>query len=323
VNRIVFVAPQMALSVAPESAASALRRAAFQTEPGSDWVSWLANHLGIKRLPAAALAALPGEASTSVEPRGGKAAKPRVGGQGAQLLITEPAHLAVRNDGLVYMPIAPSGLTTNDASALVATLNHHFASEGLRFCVLSPLRWLVIANSPIDAQFVPGPLMPGASVFENLPVGADAKRFRRVMTEAQMLLHDHPVNQSRETRREPVVNSIWLWGEGALPTPPLGRYAHVVGDDPIAAGVALWMGASWSPRWPQNLPTGDVLVLTALADDLGGDLLNAAADAVARGARDSLQLILPGLAQTRVWHLSTADRFKFWRHAPLSAAELA
>jgi hypothetical protein len=327
VSRIVFVAPHLASRFAPttrepDSPLAAFRRASFTEDRAMDWSHWLAAHFGLAKLPAAALAALPGEASTSVEPRGNKP-RARSGDKGGHLLIAEPTHLAVRNDGLVFSPIAPKSLTAHEAATLVATLNHHFVADGLRFCVLSPQRWLVIADKPVDAVFVPAPLMPNASVFENVPLGADAKHYRRVMTEAQMLFHEHVVNQSRETRREMLVNSVWLWGEGALPPSPGPKYSLVVGDDPIAAGLALWMGASWSPRWPQKLPAGDVLALTALGDDSGEDLLAPAIQAVASGERAQLDLVLPTLASTRVWQLATVDRYKFWRNAPLPAAELA
>lgn len=316
-SRVVFIAPQLAHHPSSgDSPAAALKRASFQARMGSDWATWLAGHFGLLRLPAAALAALPGEASTSVEPRTAKPTKARVG-RGMGLLIAEPVHLAVQSDGLVYSPI--ERLNANDASALVATLNHHFAAEGLRFCLISPHRWLVVSDGPIDAQFVPAPYMPGASVFENVPIGPHAKHFRRVMTEAQMLFHDHAVNQSRETRREPLVNSIWLWGEGVLPAPATGRYAHVVGDDPIAAGLALWLGASWSPKWPNKLPGGDVLVLSLDGGATASEWLASAASALGRSDAEQLELIVPTAQETRVWHLTANDRYKFWRNAPMPA----
>ena len=37
---------------------------------------------------------------------------------------------------------------------------------------------------------------------------------RRLMTELQMLLHEHPVNEARAARGVPTVNAVWLWGGG-------------------------------------------------------------------------------------------------------------
>jgi hypothetical protein len=49
------------------------------------------------------------------------------------------------------------------------------------------------------------------------PRGQDAKGLMGMVNEAQMLLHDHPVNQTREDSGRLPVNGLWLWGGGILP----------------------------------------------------------------------------------------------------------
>jgi hypothetical protein len=49
-----------------------------------------------------------------------------------------------------------------------------------------------------------------------VPQGKDGARLRSLMTELQMVLHDHPVNDERERRGLPTANAIWLWGAGSL-----------------------------------------------------------------------------------------------------------
>ena len=46
------------------------------------------------------------------------------------------------------------------------------------------------------------------------PIG---RRIRRLQSEAQLVFHAHPVNEAREARGEPVVNSFWLSGCGRAP----------------------------------------------------------------------------------------------------------
>ena len=60
-------------------------------------------------------------------------------------------------------------------------------------------------------------LVEGHNVNDELPSGQDSSTWQRYITEAQMILHDHPVNAARESRGEPVVNSLWLWGGGVVP----------------------------------------------------------------------------------------------------------
>lgn len=44
-----------------------------------------------------------------------------------------------------------------------------------------------------------------------------AAQLQSLLTEVQMLLYRHPVNDAREARRQPTLNSLWLDGVGALP----------------------------------------------------------------------------------------------------------
>ena len=43
-----------------------------------------------------------------------------------------------------------------------------------------------------------------------MPSGKDASQWNRWMTEAQMLLHTHPINQKREALNQKIVNWIWI-----------------------------------------------------------------------------------------------------------------
>ncbi len=47
-----------------------------------------------------------------------------------------------------------------------------------------------------------------------LPQGKDGPVLRRLLTEAQMLLHEHPVNAKRERRKLRTANAVWLTGVG-------------------------------------------------------------------------------------------------------------
>jgi hypothetical protein len=91
-------------------------------------------------------------------------------------------------------------LAADEAAAIVATLNAHFAGDGLAFVVAAPAAWFArsraqpeLATSPLDAA-MHRPLR------ECLPRGADAPRWRRWQDEIQMLPHEHPVNLARERR---------------------------------------------------------------------------------------------------------------------------
>src|SRR3977135_1670535 len=82
----------------------------------------------------------------------------------------------------------------------------------------------------------------GAAIDEKLPAGPDAMRFNALMNEAQMLLHEHPVNPERAPRGELAVNSIWFWGGGVIDAGRARSFSTVFSDDPLARGLALAAG---------------------------------------------------------------------------------
>jgi hypothetical protein len=53
-----------------------------------------------------------------------------------------------------------------------------------------------------------------------------------------MVLHEHPVNEAREARGEPALNSVWLWGAGRTPLDAHAEWQSIAADEPIALGLA-------------------------------------------------------------------------------------
>ena len=58
-------------------------------------------------------------------------------------------------------------------------------------------------------------------------------QWRKLLNEAQILLHAHPINQARESRGQPRVNSLWPWGGGSLPSDANTRLGVVKSNNPI------------------------------------------------------------------------------------------
>ena len=113
----------------------------------------------------------------------------------------------------------------------------------------------------------------GRRVDPLLPHGPDARRWHGRFNETQMLLHEHPVNQRRESRGEPAINSVWFWGGGRLPAPAISRRGKIWADDPLLRGLALWSGLAPKPlpanasAWSAQAGEKDHLVLLdALAE---------------------------------------------------------
>lgn len=161
----------------------------------------------------------------------------------------DPVHLRLMRDRLIVVPGAAFSLSHEEADALAAALSRHFAGA-LSLRVAEPLRWCAELAQELSLDAPAALEAAGRDVDLTARIGGEAgKRWSRLLNEAQMLLHAHPVNQAREARGEPAVNSLWLWGTGRAPQAAGGRWRSVSASDPLPLGLAKLAGAQ-----PRALP---------------------------------------------------------------------
>lgn len=154
----------------------------------------------------------------------------------AYWLRADPVHIRLQREQMILQAdVVPSA---EEAAQLCASLNAHFAADGLRFFAPHPRRWYVqLAQAPA-MQTRPLAQVIGRNVQAHLPAGRDALHWHAIFNEIQMLLFSHAVNQAREERGEPAINSVWLWGGGVAPLALSRPYAEVGGDSELAAAFA-------------------------------------------------------------------------------------
>lgn len=164
-------------------------------------------------------------------------------------LIT-PVHLAVGTDGVDVLPPAALNLSESDAARFAAVLRELWPdSEGWQWRLLDAQRWAIGHATALDGL--------AAASFERAagqhiePWLPQNRTLRRWQNEAQMLLHGHALNQEREARGEPVVNSVWIGDIGRSN----GATTDVTVDarltDPLLNGDL----AAWAEAW-QRLDAG-------------------------------------------------------------------
>ena len=157
-------------------------------------------------------------------------------------LRADPVHLRPDLDAARLFDASHFALTRDEAAAMAAALDEHFAPEGVRFEAPHPTRWYARLERQPDAQFQPPGGAAGRGAGGVLPAGNEGSLWRRRMNEAQMVLHAHPVNQAREARGELAVNSVWFWGTGEPGPAPRRRFDEVVADDPLIRALARRSG---------------------------------------------------------------------------------
>ncbi len=173
-------------------------------------------------------------------------------------LFADPVHLLPNRDHLVLLAGRELALTAAEAEALLAVLNEYFLPEAWVFSSLSPHRWLLGGVETAGLRTTSLARAEGRNVSSLLPRGDAAGYWRSRLTEAQMLLHQAPVNERRRARGLPEINSVWLWGEGELPAAPAAPLPSLWGGDAFVRGLARWSGTPW-----QALPADAETVMAA------------------------------------------------------------
>jgi hypothetical protein len=167
--------------------------------------------------------------------------------QGAYWLCAEPVTLVVGADDVRLSGVVDD-LSLEDAQALVARLNAHFERDGIEFVVADAARWFVRTHDVQRLSTRPSEAALGAPLFEFLPRGDDAARWRRWLNESQMILFEHAVNQRRQAENRAPANSIWLWG-GGTDQPPAGpsRGTRIFGGDSRTCELTRGSGIEVAP----------------------------------------------------------------------------
>ncbi len=222
------------------------------------------------------------------------------------------------------------GLTAQDTEALLRPLKPLFGDEGFPISAPVPSRWYL--SLPSDVQlpiFAPPEAVYGDDLLAYMPEGAAGMRWRRLMSEAQIILHQHPINAARTRAGRLPVNSLWFWGAGRLPDHVQSALSLAVTDEPVIAALSQRAGlgvksrpaefaidAAWdSPKREQSSDDQRGQILFDLRDltslqTLDSRWVSPALEAVTRGHADELQLDFGDGLLLR-WR--AAHRWRFWR----------
>lgn len=270
---------------------------------------WLGRAFGLDEggFPAAALRRLgEGEAPTS-----------------DGFLCLDPVHLRIEESRIVVDDPRRLGLTAEEDADLRALIAPLFAEIG-ELTAAVPGHWHLRLSEPPP---------PGD---RSLPEGTI---WRRLVAEAEPLLHAHPVNRARREAGRPAANSLRPWGEGRLDALPAPPFAETWCEDPILSGLSKAAGCPCRPL-PQGFetPSGDCL---ALFEDLEGpaqthdalgwretllrldrDWLAPALAALRSGRLKRLAIVAPGERYGLELELGRAGLWKLW-HRPRPATALA
>lgn len=173
-------------------------------------------------------------------------------------LCADPAWVQSEATGARLMTCPASDLDGRDALKLAGAIGPLFGDEGMSLVVDTPSAWCVrvVDGAPLAAFTDPTDAV-GVSLIHCLPEGEAGRHWRRLFTEAQVILHAHPVNAARAAAGLQPVNALWFWGAGQLPR-SVGTHVRIVASaDDALRGLARLAGASCRDPSPEVFESPD------------------------------------------------------------------
>ncbi|HEX4377486.1 MAG TPA: hypothetical protein VHZ99_10095 [Steroidobacteraceae bacterium] len=286
-----------------------LSRARHVQLPG-DWRDCLASSLAPPTLMPFTLAAIAGAAF-----RGHSRPHPENTGY----WLATPAHLFAGLDSVHLHPDGLLRLGDDEQQWLATDFARVFSDSPWRLEAIGK-RELLLGGPVLAADGADPSTLPGGDPARGLPRGDGANLLRRLGSEVEMWLHDHPINRQRVARGEMPVTALWLWGARApVPSPTLRlRQPALFGRDVYLEALCQLLRltcADISQALPaiESVPArlgSDTVLLMERLSQLEQQVLPAALRAV-RERRLNLHLI----AGRHLFSLSSWRLMQRWRRS--------
>jgi hypothetical protein len=285
-----------------------------------DWRAWIWRRIGLPQstpIPVAALArqALP---SAGPDPPG-------------QWWLANCAHL-LTGVNRVYLADSPL-LSGEEWRELENGFNETFSAAGFRLLGGDAGRAFLLSTTDLKSDTADPARVRGSDILGALPTGPDAPVLKRLMTEIQMWLHQHPVNIARQERTAGMVNALWIWGGGQWPVEKLSAQAPALrSNDDYLRGLWNWVGGTSEPM-PESFRaierTGDGAMIVSLPSApsldegralarLDREWIQPALSSVSRGRLGRLQVHV----NDRLVSLTRAQSWRWWHSRRPWAARL-
>lgn len=320
--------PQKIRELAP-ALATLLARASVAPERSYSLESWIAQRFSQvendETFPLAAIASCAEQIADS---------------SAANWLRADPVHLSVNRDRVVLLDASQLEITIAESKALILSMQMHFANDGLTFSAPDPNRWYVASDKPIAIRTHPVSHVRGRNVANYWFDGVDRALWQTRLSEIQMLLHAHPVNEAREAAGQLAINGMWFWGEGKAPNFIKHDYTQIVANNVLIAGIAKLTATRFietsqfrwdevTPRRAENtLAVLDQLDVSAAYGEwqawqtalmaMDQNWFAPAYAALKKGQLTAIKIYAPNKEHGKTFSISRIDQLKFWRRLQIT-----
>jgi hypothetical protein len=165
------------------------------------------------------------------------------------IAAADPVYLEPRLDHLCLHALRKPGIQASDLRPLFDHLQKTLAGDKrFGFARLGSNGYLR-AEQAISTASVPAYCVDQRDPGEFLPTGEHTVSHRNILSEIEMSLHEHEVNERRIAEGQQPVNSLWLWGGGMAPEKVTRPQPPLFADEPLLAG--FWESATAvCDAWP-------------------------------------------------------------------------
>jgi len=161
--------------------------------------------------------------------------------------LLSPGHWLMGRDHLTLLDPATLALSEAESRALFEAVRSLFESDGWTLIWGASQRWYASHPSLQDLPTASLDRVIGRNPDVWLTDHPQARTLRRLQSEVQMLLYQHPINDTREQAGLATVNSFWLSGCGPVPactaTPDHIQLVNDLRAPLLADDMAAWLDA--------------------------------------------------------------------------------
>ncbi len=145
-------------------------------------------------------------------------------------VCAELVHLQADTSNARLIPHQALDISADDSRRLVESVNGLVEEDGLKLIRKDTGELYFTGMPAMQLDSWPAHSLATGKIANYLPRQSEAGDWRRLLTEVQMLFHDHPVNAERAQRQLLPINAIWFWGGRRLE-----QYAPTDVDTLVAA----------------------------------------------------------------------------------------
>lgn len=232
----------------------------------------------------------------------------------ATWLSADPAWVQPDMNGVRLLACGQLQLSMAEAQAFAATLQPVFEEADLELRISTPDRWhlRLPTATPLPGFAAPEQAL-GEDLSQHLPQGAEGRRWRVLLNDIQVLLHQHPLNTERRARGLAPVNSLWLWGGGPLPGALQSRLRGVISDDLLLRALASQADVAQQARTPEVVAAASAGWLIDLQDLPAGEIASSWWPVLQ--TQFGRQPVVLHFASAERWLRKPSHRWRIWRGA--------